>query len=229
MDQLHFFGIHIFYYLLAAAFLLPRIPVVGKFFNIINTLIHELGHALVSLLLQGKVSNIKVFQDTSGVTTTKSDSKFKAFLVSLAGYPFASGAAYLCFFLLKMGYYKWILIGLPALLLLMLLFWIRNGYGVAWVIIFALLNAALLYFWRNETVNEAVAWFYSLMILVESVWSTWVLVVLSVKSPDKAGDATNLRRFTHLPAVIWAVLFALFALAMAYLSLVQIHILPWWF
>ena len=99
MSHLHFLGIHIFYYLLVVAFLLPRLPVVGKFFNIINTLIHELGHALMSLLLHGKVMKIQIFQDTSGVTTTKSDSKFKSTLVSLAGYPFASVMAFVCFFL----------------------------------------------------------------------------------------------------------------------------------
>lgn len=229
MDHLQFLGIHIFYYLLVVAFLLPRIPVVGKFFNIINTLIHELGHALMSLILNGKVSTIQIFQDTSGVTTTKSDSKFKSILVSLAGYPFASAFAFVCFYLLSVGYTKWILVGLPVIFILMLIFWIRNWYGFAWVLIFTLINIVLIYFWRNDTVNEAIAWFYSLMVLVESVWSTWVLVTLSVKTPDKAGDATNLHRFTHIPSVIWAVLFALFALLMAYLSLVRVSILPKWF
>ena len=73
------------------------------------------------------------------------------------------------------------------------------------------------------------AWFYSMMILVESVWSTFVLVYLSVQTPDKAGDATNLHKFAYLPAIIWAVLFALFALVMAYLCLVKVSILTWWF
>ena len=47
--------------------------------------------------------------------------------------------------------------------------------------------------------------------------------------PDKAGDATNLHKFAYLPAIIWAVLFALFSLMMAYLSLVKVSILTWWF
>ena len=228
MDYLHFLGIHIFYYLLIVTFLLPKIPVVGKYFNIINTLVHELGHALVSLLLKGKVKEIKVFQDTSGETKTVSDSQLKSFLVSIAGYPFASVTAFLCFFLLSVGYEKWILVGLTVTFLIMLVR-IRNKYGIAWVLIFTLINFILLYFWRNDTANEVMAWFYSLMILVESVWSTFVLIDLSVKTPDEAGDATNLHKFAYLPAVIWALLFALFALAMAYLSLVKVHILPWWF
>ena len=229
MDHLHFLGIHLVYYLLVVAFLLPRIPVVGKFFNIINTLIHELGHALVSLLLKGKVKEIKVFQNTSGETKTESDSQLKSFLVSIAGYPFASATAFLCFFLLSVGYEKWIIVGLTVTFLVMLVK-IRNKYGIAWVLIFTLINFILLYLWRNDTANEVMAWFYSLVILLESVVSTWALVRLSFETPQKAGDATNLHKFTHLPAFIWAVLFALFAIAMAYLSLEQVqHILPWWF
>ena len=34
----------------ALGFLLPRIPVVGKFFNVINTALHEFGHALNGML-----------------------------------------------------------------------------------------------------------------------------------------------------------------------------------
>ena len=72
------------------ALILPRIPVVGKFFNIINTALHELGHALMALLTGGEVRKIELFNDTSGTTTTVSKNKFASVLVSLAGYPFAA-------------------------------------------------------------------------------------------------------------------------------------------
>ena len=204
-----------------------RFGEVGKYCNIINTLIHELGHALMSLILHGKVSKIQVFKDTSGVTTTGSDSKFKSILVSLAGYTFASAAALCCFFLLSVGYEKWIIVGLSVTFLIILIFWIHNNwFGVAWVLAFILINVMLLYFWRNDSVTEAVAWIYSTIMLVESVWSTFELVHISVRTPEKAGDATKLHKFAYLPSLIWAVLFALFSIWMAYLSLVQVHILP---
>ncbi|MCR5115763.1 MAG: M50 family metallopeptidase [Bacteroidales bacterium] len=219
MQSLELFGIPLLYVLAVVAFLLPRIPVVGKFFNIINTLIHELGHALMALLLGGEILQIQIFSDTSGVTVTKSKSKFKAFLVSLAGYTFASAAAYLCFYLLSVGREEWIILGTSAIFIIMLIFWIRNRYGLIWVIIYTLLNAVLIFWVKNTTVTMVVAWFYSLMILLESVWSSLVLLWLSLKDGNHAGDATNLKKFTHIPAFFWSLLFTAFAGYMSYLSL----------
>ncbi len=129
----------------ALGFILPRIPVVGKFFNVINTALHEFGHALMALITGGSVDKIELFNDTSGTTTTKSNSKFGAFLVSLAGYPFAASVAWLAFYLIGQGAEKGLVIGLTVLFVLMLLFWIRNWYGVVWVVLFSAVNGVLLY------------------------------------------------------------------------------------
>lgn len=216
MQDLAFFGIPAIYLLAALAFLLPRIPVVGKFFNIINTLIHELGHALVALILGGEILQIQIFSDTSGVTVTKSKSTFKAILVSLAGYPFASAVGWACFFLLSVGYEEWIVIGTTLIFVLMLILWIRNSYGLIWVLIFTALNAFIIYYVNNTTVTQVVALFYSLMIVIESVWSTLVLLKLSITQAGQAGDATNLKKFTHIPAFLWALSFVAFACYAAY-------------
>lgn len=215
MQNLQLFNIHIVYYLLVLAFLLPRIPVVGKFFNIINTLIHEFGHTLVALLLQGQVKQIQIFSNTGGVTQTKSKSGIAAFLVSIAGYPFASGVAFGCFYLLSVGYEKWVVIGLPILFLFMLILWIRNKYGLIWVLAFLVINDLLIYVNRPDYILIA-AWFYSFMILWESVYSTFVLLYLSITNASAAGDATNLHKMTHIPAFFWALLFCAFAVWMAY-------------
>lgn len=218
MHEIQFFGISLPYYLIALAFLLPRIPFVGKFFNIINTLIHEFGHALMALILQGQVIQIQIFSDTSGVTLTKANNKFCAFLVSLAGYPFAALSGLLCAFLLSVGYEKAIVCGLSILFLFMLILWIRNIYGVIWTILFVGLNAFLLFYIKEEIYWQIAAWFYTLMIIIESVWSSLVLLYISLRMPEKAGDAANLHKFTHVPAVIWGLAFAVFSIWMAYLS-----------
>ena len=59
------------YLFIILALLLPRVPVVGKWFNVINTIVHETGHALMALLMEGKVHKIEIFQDSSGATTTQ--------------------------------------------------------------------------------------------------------------------------------------------------------------
>ena len=193
----------------ALGFILPRIPVVGKFFNVINTALHEFGHALMALLTGGSVDKIELFNDTSGTTTTRSDSKFGAFLVSLAGYPFAASVAWLAFYLIGQGAEKGLVIGLSVLFVLMLLFWIRNWYGVVWVLLFCAVNGILLYY-RNASHLHYAALFYAAVIMAESISSSITIVVLALRDSNKAGDATNLAKLTHLPTFLWALLFLVY-------------------
>lgn len=197
------------------ALLLPRIPVVGKFFNIINTGLHEFGHALMALLLDGEVHKIELFKDTSGTTVSKTKHNWEAALVSLAGYPFAASVAWLAFYLVRHGAAVGLVLGLSVLFLVMLLFWIRNWYGALWVFLFTGITALLL-FLDNALYTEYVAMFYAVMILTESVVSSFVLTVLSFKDSSKAGDATNLANLTHVPAAIWSLLFLAYTLWVVY-------------
>lgn len=200
---------------LVVVLLLPRIPVVGKFFNIINTALHEFGHALVGLLAGGEVRKIELFQDASGTTTTTSNNRFIALLVSLAGYPFAVSVGWLSFYLIQNQAAQGLLIGLSVLFLLMLLFWVRNGYGILWIILFCGVNGALIYYDNVAWIND-VATFYAMMILAESIWSGLVLIILSLRDGNKAGDATNLAKITHIPAIIWSILFEAYTALVVY-------------
>ena len=223
MQDLHIFGIHIIYFLAIVAFILPRIPFVGKFFNVINTVIHESGHALMAIFLGIKVDHIKIFSTTAGEAWTFK-TPIKGIFVSLAGYLFASVMAYLSFYLLSCGYESWIITGLSVLFLAVLILWIRNLYGVIWVLLFTALNGFLVFYLKNEEVIQVVAWFYGLMMLIESVWSAFVLLKIAIMSPEDAGDAANLAEATHIPALFWALLFFGFSLWMAYLALTSVNI-----
>lgn len=197
------------------ALILPRIPVVGKFFNIINTALHEFGHALMALLTGGEVRKIELFNDTSGTTTTVSKNKFASVLVSLAGYPFAASVAWLSFYLIEQNASLGLLIGLSVLFVIMLLFWIRNWYGALWVIAFCCINGYLFYL-NKPQYFEYVALFYAVMILMESISSSIIVLVLSLRDGNKAGDATNLAKVTHVPAFFWGLLFVAYTGWVAY-------------
>lgn len=200
--------INIWYLVVAliVGFLLPRIPVVGKFFNIINTAIHELGHALMALLTNGEVMKIKLLKDTSGTTTTKSKNKFSAILVSLAGYPFAASVAWLCFYLISKEVCAAMLVALSVLFLVMLILWIRNWYGALWVLLFCTMNGFLIYYDNAQYMFWA-SLFYAVVMLTESVHSALVLLYISIISPHEAGDSANLMAATGVPAVLWSLLF----------------------
>lgn len=199
-------GIPLIYYFVVLTMLLNRIPVVGKYFNLINTILHEFGHALIAILFQGEVYKIEIFGDTSGTTTTKMKSKFGNILVALGGYPFASAAALLSFHLLNLNYAKPYIIGLSLLFFIIMILFIRNKYGWFWTLSFCALNATLIYCGTEQYIDIA-ALFYATAITTESVASAFTLLCLSVKDSQKAGDATNLKKFTHIPAFLWALIF----------------------
>ena len=45
------------------------------------------------------------------------------------------------------------------------------------------------------------------MMVTESAYSVLVLFYLSIRTPQSAGDATNLAKLTHVPAFIWSLFF----------------------
>lgn len=207
--------IPIIYYLIGISFILPKIPFIGKFFNIINTLIHEFGHAVTSLLLQGKVQSIEIFGDTSGNTTTQSKGKFSMFLIAISGYLFSSSFAWFAFYLIERDLHRHFIMGLSILFLIMLIFWVRNRFGFFWIILFCILNGLIIYYLDIKWI-EVIALFYATIILIESVVSTVVLLYLSIFKSKTAGDAHNLQKITHIPAFFWALGFVTYALFVAY-------------
>ena len=210
-----FLGIPLVYYFAALTILLNHIPVIGKFFNVINTVLHEFGHALIALFFQGEVQKIEISGDTSGSTTTRMHSKFGNILVSLAGYPFASAAAYLSFHLLNLNLQTAYIIGLSILFFFILILFVRNKYGWFWILAFCAINIAVIHYGTADIIDY-VSLFYATTITTESVASAFILLYLSITQPDNAGDATNLKKFTGIPAFIWSLLFVAVAIFVCY-------------
>lgn len=210
----------LFYILLIAALLLTRIPVVGKYFRSVNTLVHEAGHAFATLLLSGEVIAVNLFADTSGTTVTKAKSKFSQALIALAGYPVSALTGWLCLFLLYRGYNLHILFILTSIALIIMILSLRNAYGLFWAGTFVVLNMLLIYF-NNTTLLYTFAAFYSVIIFTDAIISSFVLLILAIRQPKKAGDATNLQKITKLPAAVWALILLAFTLFISWLSVIN--------
>jgi hypothetical protein len=202
----------IFYLLLLAGLILSRLPYVGIWFRVVNTLIHESGHALAAILTSGKVVKIQLFSDTAGTAVTAVKNRFAGFLVSLAGYVVASLATVLFFYLLRTGNEKLLLYFLLVLALLNLIFYVRNWYGIFWIILFSALTGGLLYL-NNPDLVYYYAVFLATLSFTESLLSSLTLLVIHFKNPQTSSDAKNLRDTTHLHSVFWAFLFFAFAFA----------------
>ncbi|MFZ4399207.1 MAG: M50 family metallopeptidase [Bacteroidales bacterium] len=205
----------IFYTLLASCLVITRLPFIGKFFRVVNTLIHESGHALMALLLSGKVYRIDLMSDTSGSALTATKNGFSSFLVSLAGYPASALFAYFCFYCIEQKAANYVVYILTGIAFLNLIFYIRNAYGVFWILIFVAIAVMIIYL-NESMLMYSFALLCSFIILTDAVISNINLLVISIKTPKAAGDAKNLSDATHLPAILWALLLLAFSILCAY-------------
>lgn len=191
--------------------MLTRLTPFSFFFRNVDTLVHELSHALITLVLSGKVMYIHLFSDQSGVTLSSYTSAWNGIPISLAGYTGSALFAVLLFFLSAYRKVKAGLIVIAALALIGLLLFVRNSYGMMWsggfIAVTVLVYAAAPPWLRNG---------YYLLIaficLVESVLSSITILSMSIINPSAAGDATNLSHYTYVPAFVWGAFFTLFSL-----------------
>ena len=145
------------------AFILLQIPILGKYLSVINTLVHEIGHALTAIFTGGRVQKIELFSNTEGTAWTQSKHWLGRFLTSFSGYPFASFTSFFFMYLILLDtkfHYQVqrfnisfsitnldiILYVLIVFLFISLIFWIRNWYGFFWAASLIIINVLLIRF-----------------------------------------------------------------------------------
>jgi len=197
-------------FLIGAAFLTRLIPF-SSFFRNLDTMIHEFGHAVITLAVSGKVMFIELYSNHSGVTYSQIMNNWSSIPVSLAGYMTASLFAVFLFKMRAGGKQRLGLQAMTVVSIIVLVLFVRNEFGVIWLVGFIALNILML-----SLVPRWLRDFYYLLLaflmLEESVMGPVSLIVYALENPAAAGDATNLSRVTPIPAIGWAVLFTLFSL-----------------
>ena len=195
-----------FFLFLLLAVVLIKIPFVGSYVQVMNTVIHESGHAFIALL-GGKVEKISLFMNTEGVTYSTQSTWAGVFFTSLAGYVFSSSMAFLAFWLIGKKYYRILITLLLILIGLNLGLWVRNGYGIFWLITFAA-GFLFLLFKGSPSFIQNVLLLIASILLVVSVTSSYDMMIISFIRPESAGDAGNLANITKfLPVQFWGIFF----------------------
>jgi hypothetical protein len=189
----------------------------SSFFRNVDTLVHELSHALATLALSGKVNVIHLYWDQSGVTQSFFPRNWMAIPISLAGYIGSALFALLLFALYAKRYERAGLIVVTVLAAIAVVLFVRNGYGIIWCVGFAAVSALVAYLappWLRNGYYMLIAF----ICLVESVVSPFIILFASLYNPSSAGDAANLAQATHVPALIWCLVFAVISLLCAKVS-----------
>ncbi|MCM3692561.1 M50 family metallopeptidase [Neobacillus niacini] len=191
---------------LGLAFVLTQVPIIGDYFRIINTVIHESGHAFIALF-GGNVETISLFMNADGVTHGTQSIWIIDFFTCAAGYLISSFMAYVSFWLIKKNKHTFFIDLLLGLILINFILWVRNPYGLFWLASFGILFLALLIKGSKKVMHNLVLLIAS-VILVESVSTAYDIFIISLIQPHAAGDATNLSQLTaFIPAQGWGIFF----------------------
>lgn len=202
-----------FFLFIGISIILTQVPIIGNYVRVINTVVHESGHAFIALL-GGEVHSISLFANTEGVTYISTSSWFGAFFSGAAGYVTSSVLAFIAFWLISRKKYKILISILVGLILLNLIFWVRNIYGIFWLLSFGALFLLLLFKGSANLVQNCLLLIASIL-LVESISSSFTILFLSFTQPHAAGDATGLAESTlFIPAQYWGTSF--FALSLLF-------------
>ncbi len=195
----------VFYILLVLSFLINRLPFIGVFFRIVNTMLHESGHAIGAFLTSGEVVRIDLNKDTSGVAQTTGKGKFSAFITSFAGYPFAAAVSSILLVMSLQGGHRLVAFVLISFAAINLVLFVKNTFGVIWLILFSgLLIVSVWYF--DDLYLKLLMIFVCLITFTESLTSTLIISYLGLTKPRKSGDMTNMQKSTGIPAAIWTLI-----------------------
>jgi hypothetical protein len=180
-------------------------------FRLFTTWVHESGHALMTVLVGGRVTSITIEPDTSGVTQSLVPmGRVAGALVASSGY---LGAAVVgCLLLASTRVEKWahvILLSLGTFMLFTLVLWIRNLFGFVIVLAWGVAFVALV---RKGAVN-ALRFLLSLLAIQVALNSVYDIRVLFLIDHGQS-DAETMARLFLLPSWVWAMTWMLMSVAM---------------
>jgi hypothetical protein len=185
-------------------------------FRLFVTMVHELSHALAAIATGGEVQGIAIRLDGSGVTLVRGGSLF---LVASAGYVGSAlfGAGLLLLARVR-ARRRLLLRGLAIGLVLATLFFFREPVGI----VAALLLAGGFWLLAGRGADWGVALLVYWLAVLSGLYAAFdLLVLLELSGPTVAAqsDAATLQRTTRIPALVWAALWTVAALAVQFLTL----------
>jgi hypothetical protein len=180
-------------------------------FKLFTTWVHECGHALMTVLVGGRVRSIAIEPDTSGLTQSLVPvGRIAGGLVASSGY---LGAAVVgCLLMAATRVQKWarvILLGLGACMLLTLIFWMRNLFGFVVVLAWGMALIAL----ARRGIANALRFFLSLLAIQVALNSVYDIRVLFLIDRGRS-DAATMARLFLLPSWVWATSWMVMSVAM---------------
>ncbi len=196
--------------------LTPWAPYILYPFRLFTTWVHECGHAVMTVLVGGRVMSIVIEPDTSGFTQSFVPvGRMARGLVASSGY---LGAAVVgCLLMAATRVEKWahvILLSLGAGMLFTLVFWMRNPFGVGVVLAWGVALVAL----ASKGIGNAPRFLVSLLAIQVALNSVYDIRILFLIDRGQS-DAATMARLFLLPSWVWAATWMLMSIAILGMTL----------
>ncbi len=195
--------------------------VIIKPLKIFTVFLHELGHSLMAVIFGNGIQGFRINFDESGYALALPKSAFSSFMITNGGYLGSILFALLILYLKRTALKNFIL-GTAGILLL----GVSIAYGKSvFTIIYAGIFAGfvlLLYMLHNEKINDWVIDIIGVASAAYAVYDTFVDTILlqmnlklhwiqGWKTVQPQTDAYQLQQMTHVPAVLWGLLWLILA------------------
>ena len=174
--------------------------VTGRALAQVVTLVHELGHAVVGLLVGGRVQRVSISLDASGETLTLMGGRFprvRLTMFTLAGYPAPAVVGLGAAFAVSTEDHRLFLLLAAVLVAAALVLWVRNLWGI---VVFAV-TAVVLWLAATEAGDVvtrsaaiALAWLFAL----GGLRSAWQLTRGARTSGRVLDDAERVAQLTRV-------------------------------
>lgn len=190
--------------------IITKIPVVGDVFRVLNILVHEVGHLVATKMVKGETDRIELSGDVSGIAYSRVHGGFGAFFVTIAGYPFSSLMSLLLMYLVSKENYTVVYYIIFGIVLVSLVLWVRNKYGIIWSLGFLVVTYTLKSV-ASGGIFEKYLTFLVTIILIEALYTT-IILVIELYRGNEVGDADTLQNITGIPRGFWVGVFFVFSL-----------------
>lgn len=216
--------------ILLAILVLWNTPVI-KPLKIFTVFLHELGHALMAAVFGKGISAFNVNFNESGNVIAQTKGWLGSFMVANGGYLGSVVFALLILYLKKTVFKKYIL-GTLAIILLGVSV---KFSGLSFTLLFSICFAAfvlVLYMAQNEKINDWVLDIIGVSAVAYAIYDTFVDTILVqinlffkvlngwyTKQPMT--DAAVLAKLTHIPALVWGIIWLGIAVFAVYATLLK--------
>ncbi|GAA4427500.1 M50 family metallopeptidase [Georgenia halophila] len=184
------------------------VPTLWRALRVGVTVVHELGHGLVGVLLGRRFTGLVLRADMSGHAVTVGPARGAGRVLSTwAGYP---APAVLGALLVRAAGTGWSgpVLGAAAAVLIVSLIRVRSLYSAV-VMLVVTTGTSALWWWGSADLQAAALLGIGLFLLV----GAWRHLAALVTGPSAGSDAGALARLTRVPAWLWVLSFAVVLVA----------------